>query len=193
MSQHPLTIRTGLHVIGGDWFFREEYSLALDLKMRAAVGAVVTQGNQSLGRVNVNAILFMCKMRAARAASRQDQASVAAVRRNPYQVRIRSLPDIESAVFTIIGIAAQRHDSGAIGRPCWIAIDPRRLRQLLRRSSRRWHFPELPAFIRPSYVHEHLAIRRPCRLKFASAAGGHAARLSAGQVKGIKMSQRGKG
>src|SRR6266849_2887769 len=43
-------------------------------------------------------------------------------------------------------------------------------------ATRRRHLPQLSACVRPGYVSERLAVRRPCRLKFPSVAARHTSR-----------------
>ena len=122
MGEHPLPIGTGLKVIGRNGFFEEKDSYPFDQQVRSAVGAVVAEGEQTLRRVYVDAILLVRKVRPAGAARRQNKVGIATVGGNPDQISISSLAAIEFTVFTIVGIPTQRYDLGSIRRPRWIAV-----------------------------------------------------------------------
>src|SRR6267378_7218326 len=182
MCQHPLAVWAWLDIIRSHRLFRVKYPLALHLKMRAPVGPVIAQRNQALRRIDVDTLLVMREVRAACAASGQDQIGITTVSGNPNKVRVRGLPAVGFAVFPVIRVSAQCHNLRRIRRPRWIAVHSSRFRQLLRCSSRRRYSPELSAFVRPGYVSEYLAVWRPSRLKFPRVAARHATRLAVGQI-----------
>src|SRR5437868_15215830 len=122
MSEDPLTIGTGHKIVGWNRLFEKEESLSLHLQMRAAIGSVVTQGNESTRCVHVNAILFVCKMRTARATGRKNQIRFSAIGWNPDQIGIGRLPSIERAVFAVIRVAAQQNDFCSVWRIRRIAV-----------------------------------------------------------------------
>src|SRR5882724_4557691 len=192
MCQHPLAVRTWLDIVRGHRLFRIKYPLTLYLNMRAPVRPVIAQRNESLWRINVDTLLVMREVRAACAASRQDQIGIATVSGNPNKVCICGLSAVELAVFPVIRVPAQRHNFRRIRRPRWIAVHSSRFRQLLRCSSCRRYSPQLPALVRPGYVSECLAVRRPSRLKFPRVAARHATRLSVGQIQRVQACERGK-
>ncbi len=106
MREHPLPVGAWLHVISWHGLLRKD-SHPFDLKVRAPVRAVIPQGNKALRRVNVNAILFLCEVRPASSARGENQAGVAAVRRDPNEIGIRGLSTVKGAVFAIVGVATQ--------------------------------------------------------------------------------------
>ena len=192
VRQNPLTIGTGHEVVGGNRFVGKVDAGAFDVEMSAAIGTVVAQRNQSAGRVNVNAILFVGKVRAAGAARRKNQIRFAAVGGNPDQIGVAGLTAIERAVFAVVGVAAQKNDFGAVRRKHRVAVDRQRFGELHRRSAGGGNFPELAAFAGPGNVGDPFSIRRPGRLKFGGFAGGEPLRFSAWQIERVKMGHRGK-
>jgi hypothetical protein len=67
-----LAVGTRLNIVGGNGFFGEENTFSFDDEVRAAVGAVVTQRNESLRGVNVDAVFFVGEGRLAGPARRED-------------------------------------------------------------------------------------------------------------------------
>jgi len=169
MREDPLAIGARHDVIRRDRLLEKVQSLSFHDEVCAAVRAVVAQRHQSLRRVNVDAVLFVGEMRAARSTRGQNQVCVSAVRGNPDEIGVLRLAAVEGAVFPVIGVAAKQDDFRAVRRPRRIAVHRQRLRQLHWCSARCRDFPELPAVARPGHVNEGLAIRRPCRLKFVRA------------------------
>ena len=125
MSQYPLAVGTRLKVVGRNGLIDEIQTLALDHQMRAAIGAVVAEREQTLRRVYVDAILLVRKVRTTGAARRQNQICIATVGGNPDQISVSSLAAIEFTVFTIVGIPTQRYDPGSVRRPRGIAVHTR--------------------------------------------------------------------
>src|SRR5579859_7048451 len=107
----------------------------------------------------------------------------------PDEVGAAGDAEVEGTVVAVVGVAAQRDDAIAIGRPCGIAVEGGSLRELLRSATRRGHFPDLAAAGGPGDVGDRFSVRRPDRLKFLGVAGGEALRLSAGNVHNVKTRQ----
>jgi len=110
-------------IVRRDRLFKEIEPLSFHLQVRAAIRPVVAQGKESAGGVNVNAIFLVREMRAARAARRKNQIRFAAIGRNPDQISIAGLSAIECAVFTVVGIAAQQNNLGAVGGKNRVAVN----------------------------------------------------------------------
>src|ERR1700751_5541250 len=161
--------------------------------MSAAIGPVITKGYQSAGCVDIHAIFFMSEMRAAGAASRQNQISFAAVGGNPDQIVVLRLAAIEAAVFAVVGIAAEQYNARAIGRKDGIAVDGERFRELYGSATRRGNLPKLPAFAGPGDIGDPLAVRRKRRLERSRFSGVELLRFSRREIECIEMSHRRKG
>src|SRR2546429_7107469 len=159
-------------------------------QVRAAIRAVVTKRNESLWRVNVNAVFFIREMRPARAACGQDELGVAALGGNPHEDGVAGLPAIEAAVLAVVGVAAQQHDARAVRRPHRIAVDRQRFGELLGLAAACGNLPKLPALIVPTDIGDPPAVGRPSRLKFRRIAAGQALWLAVRKVEGVKIDRK---
>ena len=74
VGQDPVAVGAHAHVVRGNGLFGKVEPLALHLDVRAAVGTVVTKGDEpSSTGVQIDAVLFVCEVRFARAPRRNDQ------------------------------------------------------------------------------------------------------------------------
>ncbi len=187
MRENPLAVGARHDVTRGNRLLSEEQPLSFHHEVCPAIRAVVAQRDQPLRRVNVDAVLFVREMRAARSARRQNQVCVSPVRGNPDEVGVFSLAAVAGTVLPVISVAPQQDNFRAVRRPCRITVHRQGLGQLHRCSARGRDFPKLPAIARPGHINEGPPIGRPSRLKFMCVFTRQPPRFAAGQIHRVEM------
>jgi len=91
--------------------------------VRAAVGAVVAERNQAGLGVEIDAVFLVRKVRLAGSARGNNQIGGPAIGGEPDEVGTSRDAEVKRAVVAVVGVAAQRDDAVAVGRPRRIAIE----------------------------------------------------------------------